>query len=376
MNLVDVAVVGAGAAGLSLAVELARLPHLSSVLIAAPPGPLAAPERTWCTWQVGRPSWDEAVCARWDVVAVHGPDGSARHLDLAPLQYTMVRSRDYEELAGRRLGSVHRRTAEVTSVEDGPDAAVVRTRDGEAVRARWVFDSRPAAPLPDGRTHLLQHFRGWTVRTRQDAFDPSAAGLMDFRTPQPARGVSFGYVLPTSAREALVEWTGFTREPLTTPEYDDRLASYAADVLGLSEYDVVRTEQGAIPMTDATFPRRLGRRVFRIGTAGGATRPSTGYTFTGVHRQTRAVADALRDGRDPVPPSPWSRRHLAMDAIMLRALDTGRLRGAEFFTGLFDRQPASRVLRFLDGDTTLAEDLAVMRASPLGAMVRTLVFRA
>ena len=31
----------------------------------------------------------------------------------------------------------------------------------------------------------------------------------------------------------------------------------------------------------------------------------------------------------------------------------------------FDRNPAERVLRFLDGATSPAEDLAVMRSSPL-----------
>ena len=48
-----------------------------------------------------------------------------------------------------------------------------------------------------------------------------------------------------------------------------------------------------------------------------------------------------------------------MEALLLRALDGGLLDGAAFFAQLFDRQPTERVLRFLDGSTSLREDLAV-----------------
>jgi lycopene beta-cyclase len=60
-----------------------------------------------------------------------------------------------------------------------------------------------------------------------------------------------------------------------------------------------------------------------------------------------------------------------MDALLLRAIDTGRLDGAAFLADLFARQPTARVLRFLDGVTSLREDLAVMASAPAGAMLRT-----
>ena len=132
-------------------------------------------------------------------------------------------------------------------------------------------------------------------------------------------------------------------------------------------------EQGAIPMTDAPFARRVGERVFRLGAAGGATRPSTGYTFAAAQRQARTVASALRDGRDPEPPPAYPSRALRMDAVLLRALDGGFLDGADFFARLFERQPVERVLRFLDGTTTLREDLAVMASAPRAPMVRAVL---
>ncbi len=182
-----------------------------------------------------------------------------------------------------------------------------------------MFDSRPPGSLPAARTTLLQHFHGWFVRTARPAFAPGTAELMDFRTPQPADGLSFGYVLPLGRHDALVEYTEFS-PPLTRDAYEAAVRHYTDDVLRLGDLEVLSTETGVIPMTDAVLPRRTGQSVFRIGAAGGATRPSTGYTFAGLQRQTRAVAAALRAGRRPVPPPAHSARSRAMDAVLLRAL--------------------------------------------------------
>ncbi|HYW09006.1 MAG TPA: lycopene cyclase family protein [Longimicrobium sp.] len=372
MDSAEVVIVGAGAAGLALACRLGEQGRHGVVLVEAPPGPQSSPERTWCSWGTD-PYWADAVSARWDRVSVHAHGGDRRTYDLGPLDYRMIRSRDYERVAAARLAGtdVRRVEALVSGVEDGPSRAVVHGAD---LSARWVFDTRPTRPAAPGRVALLQHFRGWFVGTEQDAFDPAVAGLMDFRPRQPPRGVAFGYVLPTSPRTALVEYTEFSRSALSTPQYDAALRDYITR-LGLPAYDVVGTEQGVIPMTDAPFPRRIGRRVFRLGAAGGATRPSTGYTFSAAQRQASAVAQALWEGRDPCPPAAYPGRHLRMDALLLRALDTGALDGASFFADLFARHPAERVLRFLDGRSTPLEELAVMASAPRGPMVRTLLSR-
>ena len=367
MQLAEVVVVGAGAAGLGLATRLAARGVRGVVLVQSPQ---PAPERTWCSWQRDGVDWADAVSHRWSPASVLGPDAVEQRLALAPYRYEMVRSRDYERWAAGRLDGVEQVSATVERVVDGEDHAVV-SGDGVDLRARWVFDTRPVQPS-GGRTTLLQHFRGWFVRTTSDAFEPDVAGLMDFRVPQPRHGVAFGYVLPTTPREALVEYTEFTRDVLDDAGYDAALRQYVREVLGLPPFEVRSVEQGAIPMTDAPFPRRLGRRVFRLGAAGGATRPSTGFTFAAAQRQAAAVAEALAAGRDPEPPAAYPRRHLAMDALLLRAIDTGRLDGAGFLAGLFARHPVDRVLRFLDGESAPAEELRVMASAPRGPMLHSL----
>ncbi|MEU2438418.1 lycopene cyclase family protein [Streptomyces rubradiris] len=378
----DVAVVGAGAAGLSLAHRLAgHVPGLRTptvVLVDAPPGPLRPPPRTWCYWTAGTGRFDAAVRAEWRRLRVRPPTGDPVEGDIDPLRYRMIRSDDFERLVSRDLArspNVRRLEATVETVEDVPGGAHVHVRDTDGrarvLSARWVFDSRPLGSLPAARTTLLQHFHGWFVRTARPVFDPAAAELMDFRTPQPAHGLSFGYVLPTGPCEALVEYTEFSRRTLEPDRYEAAVRHYADEVLRLGTRQVLATETGVIPMTDAPIARQTGASVFRIGAAGGATRPATGYTFAGLQRQTRAVADALRRGRRPVPPAAHLARHRGMDAVLLRALDSGRADGPDLFGRLFTRVPMARLLRFLDGDTRPYEDLSIGLRTPVTPMLRS-----
>ncbi|MGW8527236.1 MULTISPECIES: lycopene cyclase family protein [Nocardiopsidaceae] len=376
----DVAIIGGGAAGLTLTHRLGGINDrrgrpLRVALVEPPPGPHTPPPRTWCFWEPDGGPWDALLAARWDRLSVVGADGAVHASSAAPYVYKMLRSADVDaHVRASAGGHVDQLPLLVTGVRDGEDHAEVEgTGPGgerSALTASWVFDSRPPRPFPRGRTHLLQHFRGWFVRAGHDAFDPGSAVLMDLRPAQPVNGVAFGYVLPLSAREALVEYTEFGREALTTAEYESALVRYC-DLLGLSGLEVTAAEQGVIPMTDAPVRTRAGRRVFRVGTAGGATRPSTGYTFSGVGRQADAVARALARGRVPVPPVPHRRRHLVMDAVMLRALDTGRVRGAEFFSGLFAANRLGDVLAFLDGGSPLHRELAMGLSTPVAAMSLT-----
>jgi lycopene beta-cyclase len=375
----DIAIAGTGAAGLSLAHALARPEGpgpAASLLILQAPEDRRPPPRTWCFWAEPGACHARAVSASWRWLRVHDRQGRAIVRDIDPLRYQMIRSPDFEALVGAQLDGtpgVRRVTGPVTSVRSlaaGAEARIRTPRGSQRVACRWLFDSRPVAP-PAARTMLLQHFRGWFVRTRRAAFDPQVADWMDFRTPQPERGMSFGYVLPLGRHEALVEYTEFSAAVLPARAYHDALDHYTRRVLRLGDLEVVASEDGVIPMTGARFARRAGPSVFRIGAAGGATRPATGYTFSAIQRQSHAIARACRNGLSPLPPRPYRRRSVAMDAVLLHALAGGALEGADFFPRLFREVPAARLLRFLDGTSRPYEDLAIGVHTPVPVMLRS-----
>jgi lycopene beta-cyclase len=393
----DLVLVGAGGAGLAVLHALAHrdltvgLPRPLRVLVVdpVPDADAASRHRTWCFWATGEVSVAEAVHASWRHVRVSDPTRDLV-LDLDPYRYHLVRSDDLADLVARQVaaaGSLHveRVVAAAEHVASCADHAHVGI-DGQDLSAHLVLDSRPARPARPGSVWWWQHFRGWTLPAgslpTDGVVDPTTgapvAGLMDFRTAQPDAGLSFGYLLPLPDGRALAEYTEFSPTLLDDAGYDRALRGYL-DLLGVP-HDVVpdHVETGVIPMTDGHFTRQAGARVVRIGTAGGATRGSTGYTFAAMLRDGAAVADLVGAGRLDEPgairlPASYPARHRWMDAVQLQALAAGRLDGPRFFTDLFARRRAAQVLAFLDGTTTLADELAIMSASPTLPMSRTAV---
>lgn len=203
--------------------------------------------------------------------------------------------------------------------------------------------------------YLDQHFRGWFIETAEDTFDPGRASLMDFRTPQHGE-TRFFYVMPFSKRRALIEVAIFSNNHLTVPEYDELLKTYIYGHWTEGTYIVTHTESGNIPMTTYPFPTR-DRNLIYIGMRGGATRPSTGYTFLALQRQLHSLARTFPDLTDLAP---WPARHIMYDATLLRILQNGDLPADELFTDMFANNPPDRVLAFLNGETTFVQELQFM----------------
>jgi lycopene beta-cyclase len=197
---------------------------------------------------------------------------------------------------------------------------------------------------------------------------------MDFRTPQ-AGDTRFVYVLPFDARTALVEHTVFSARPLDRADYVEAIRAYLVGQLGIGQYAIEHEEYGEIPMTDAVFPRISPRGgVLNIGTVGGATKPSTGYTFKRIQAQSTRIAANLAAGRAPLDgPGYESARFGWYDRILLNVLARGRRGGADVFTDLFSRLDAGTVFDFLDGRTRPWQELQVMARAAKGPFLAATV---
>ena len=357
----DLLVAGAGLAGFATlrALERHGLGDLRVLLVDA--APRRGDDRTWCFWETTPGPFEELVAHRWGGLDLFGPDGVHQRLAPEPYAYKMIRGGaffDHHErwLEGRP--QVERRVGRVAAVRTEGDRAVAEV-DGERVEATWALDAT-AVPqdVPAGYHGLLQHFLGWEVVAEEPSFDPGVATFMDFRVPQ-EDGTCFVYVLPTDPRRALVEYTVFSPGVWPVDRYEARLRDYLA-ARGGGGYRVERTEVGVIPMTDRPFPATRGARVRTIGTAGGLTKASTGYTFTRVVRHAEALARGWAATGAPPVLRAGRPRNALMDAVLLRGLATGRQDGASFFARLFARNPAPRVFAFLDEDTALADEVRLM----------------
>ena len=209
---------------------------------------------------------------------------------------------------------------------------------------------------------LLQHFKGWLIKTERPAFDPAIGTLMDFRTSQ-AEGATFFYVLPFSTTEALVEYTLFSDKILESQVYDAALEQYIRGQLGISSYQILEREFGVIPMTNYKFSSRQGN-IINMGTAGGQTKASSGYTFQFIQKRSKALVESLVQYGHPFQVTADSRRFHFYDSVLLHILHKRILPGANVFTDLFKKNKASHVFAFLDNETTLADELRIISTLP------------
>ncbi len=367
----DYIITGAGAAGLSLVFHLNRAGLAGKRILLIDKAPKTDNDRTWCFWEAGDNAFEPVVFRKWDHVAFHG-NRFSKVLHLAPYCYKMIRGIDFYQLMAGWLKSQPNITqvyGEVSGIEDTHNGVAVNV-DGRRYDGAWAFNSiqfQQPAQQPDKYHYLLQHFLGWVIQTPEAKFDPRQATLMDFRIPQ-AGETRFVYVLPFDPHTALVEFTVFSGKLLERDEYKRELESYIRDILQITDYEAQHEEFGVIPMTDAPFSSQAGGRVINIGTAGGRTKPSTGYTFRRIQRHSQQIAQALKTTGAPFFAASLSNRRFELfDSTLLNVLDKGRDAGKQVFTDLFSRNPPQRVFKFLDEETSVAEDLQIMGSVNLPA---------
>ncbi len=351
-------IAGAGASGLMLAYFL---PVTTRVLL-VDKEKKTANDRTWSFWEAQTNPFESIVFKQWQTIFFHA-EGFSKQFDITPYVYKMIRSADFyafiqAELAKRP--NVQFEYGQIESLESDTLEARVQV-NGKLFRAPWSCNSAFRPEPQAGFHHLLQHFKGYIIKTNQDTFDSSSATFMDFRIPQ-NNETQFVYVLPFDARTALVEYTLFSSTLLADGEYDASLKHYLRHFLYLepNDYTILESEFGIIPMTDAPFPRLHSPRVMNIGVAGGRAKPSTGYAFLRILRQTQAIAAHWQATQSPLYPEPMFDRHAWMDSVYLQVLEQKRQGGAAFFSQLFQKNPAPTVLKFLDENSSLLEDLRLM----------------
>jgi len=370
----DYAILGGGAAGLSLALEMVAGPLADHSILIVEKDAKKTNDRTWCYWSDVPTRFDGIARHAWP--RLHFQSGQLDlSWELAPLRYQMLRGLDFYEYARAELAR-HPVTfvQAVADVHDEPEGVTVLAGN-QQYTAQWAFDSRirpeDSLPVPSRYNFLKQHFTGWEIETSRPVFNPDTVTMFDLRTSQRG-GVTFFYLLPFSPTNALLEYTLFSPEVLPPEEYEDALRGYLSSTLGLEEYRLLEREHGVIPMTDRPFPRRLGRHILAIGTRGGRVKPSTGYAFARIQRDSRRIVASLLQTGQPfaIPPDPP--RYRFYDSLVLDVFAKEPQLGRPILASIFARNPAGRVLRFLDDRSTLREDLQILRAPEAGPFLRAL----
>ncbi len=357
----DVAILGAGLAGLSLAVRLAEPRFAGLRVLVVEPRSRYWRDRTWSFWSLRPHPFQEAVACAWNNWSVRTEDRNVVRSAIG-LTYESIPADRLYDMALRQIQAAAHITlklgAGASAWEDG-DKVLVRSC-GQTWHCGVAFDTRPVKGVR--RQGLMQIFGGMEIETAEDAFDPDVAVLMDFRNAQ-ANGAHFTYLLPSTPRRALVEDTWFAPPGFMPPDHHQAVRDHLRSRYGVGTFKVLFSEQGALPM-DPAFQPRAARRLLPFGVAGGAMRPSTGYAFNAIQAQCDAVADVLAAGNlPPVPPARPSMVRM-MDHVLLDLLRREPELAPRIFSQLFDRCPPGALIRFLNDVARPADFAAVAAAIP------------
>jgi lycopene beta-cyclase len=322
-------------------------------------------DRTWCFWEKENGFFEQLVHHAWSQLDFIST-GYNRRMDIAPYRYKMIRGIDFYttvQTTAATHSNIHFLYTDIVESKTAGEQAVLLTTAGQFT-ASYIFNSiqHREPVLQRGEHMLLQHFMGWLIETKEPVFDPGVARFMDFSVDQ-RHGTTFMYVLPESPTRALVEYTLFTAELLPRAEYEAALAAYITQDLQISNYQIQHQEFGIIPMTSHQFSPANGR-VIHIGTVGGQVKASTGYAFRFIQQRTEAIVKSLVQGKDPSHAGLASKRFGLYDAVLLNVLAGNKLPGAAVFTDIFRNNPPARVLRFLENDSNLIQELCIMNSVP------------
>ncbi|MFL5811137.1 MAG: lycopene cyclase family protein [Flavisolibacter sp.] len=370
----DYIIAGAGCAGLSLAMHLIDSGKFSDKKILLIDNALKnANDRTWCFWQKEKGLFDELLYGEWNKLLFFSHDFSGElHID--PYSYKMIRGIDFYNYCLQRINSAPNFTVSISHVDHVFSSNVTTgvMAAGKIIHCNYVFNSIifEAPALSKKEYWLLQHFRGWTVETTSPVFSPALATLMDFRTGQ-QEGTAFFYVLPFSENRALIEYTLFSPKLLSDEGYKKGLKDYIGNILGIKNYRVAEEESGVIPMTNYKFlPNQ--NNIIHIGSAGGQTKGSSGYTFNFIQKHSAEITQQLINTGKPFIPTGWSRFSF-YDSVLLNILHHKALTGESIFSDLFKKNPATRVLKFLDNESNIAEELKIISSLPTMPFLRAAI---
>ena len=322
-------------------------------------------DRTWCFWEKEKGFFEEVVYRKWDSISFLSTKYSSL-MNIAPYQYKMVRGIDFYQYCFNEIAkhaNIHVVYGDIKSWRYENKEAVFNINNQEfRLGDAQVFNSIYIPGVATKKTiRLLQHFKGWVIETNEPSFNPKDATMMDFRVHQ-QHGTTFAYVLPLNAKSALVEYTLFTKELLLPAQYDEELKDYISTYLGIDDYKIREEEFGIIPMTNENF--RIDGHGWQIGVAGGQTKASSGYTFQFIQKQSQQIVDYLIKGKSLASLPGTARRFRFYDNTLLHLLYYERLPGRGIFTQLFQKNKPQEVLRFLDNETSLIDELKIICTLP------------
>tara|TARA_A100001015_G_scaffold314019_1_gene422599 strand:- start:870 stop:1940 length:1071 start_codon:yes stop_codon:yes gene_type:complete len=354
MKEFDYIIIGGGCAGLSLAYELEinnKLKEKSLAIIEH--RDQYKRDKTWSFWKVFNHNFEDCVIKSWNNFTINTSEGS-QELNSNKFPYQSIDSGKFYKKINTRLSnnsniSFFKNLSEINSFN--------------SIIFNSIFEGEP------DKSQLWQHFQGVEIETPKDIFDDEIFNLMDFNCDQKS-DVHFFYTLPFSKNRALVETTWLSDlEDKNLMDYDLQLENYIKNNLGIKNFKINFIEKGAIPLFYPSVKKN--KKIINIGSAGGMTRLSTGYTFLNIQEHSKFLRENL-EKIESKKAYHLGKKYQFLDKIFLKVLKNNPEKMPEIFYKMFQNS-ANTVIKFLSNKSNIFEDLRVISKMPKIIFLKALI---
>tara|TARA_B100001250_G_C19766880_1_gene775190 strand:+ start:94 stop:1284 length:1191 start_codon:yes stop_codon:yes gene_type:complete len=373
-NLYDVIICGGGITGLLLAKKLTDDNYFKNHKIALiEKEDKNKNDRTISFWEEGKGEWDNIICGSWNN-AIFISDEYESSFELSPYTYKTIRGIDFYNYFKKKLddkSNFKLIKENIIKIKSDNRFSYVKTTNKEYSAAR-VFSSIPNLEYKRQTSIpvLQQHFIGWFVKTQNSIFNPKELIFMDFSVPQQGN-TRFMYILPFEKNFALVEYTLFSKKTLKKNEYEYNIKKYLEDK-NAGKFNIIEKESGSIPMTGYNFSKHNKSTLLHIGTSGGWTKASTGFTFKKSINKIENLILYLKTEK-PLDKFENKTKFDFYDLLFLDVLYHHNEKGKSLFSGMFKKNKPQRIFRFLDEKSSFSEDVLLMLSFPIGKFVKALI---
>ena len=371
----DYVICGSGAAGLSLINELINDNFfLNHRILLLDKKKKITNDRTWTYWEKGEGKHDDILKKKWGKAYF-----SSKNLKLTfetkPYQFKSIRGINFYDKILKKISkykNIKVLNEEVKKIIDQNDIVKVITNKN-TFKCKKAFSSI-MKPISDNKKHplLKQHFIGWFIKTEKNIFNDDKITFMDFDIDQ-KNNTRFMYILPFKKNEALIEYTLFSKNILNDNEYETEIKNYIDEKLKVN-FKIIEKENGVIPMTSFEFWKFNSKNLIYIGTAGGWTKSSTGFTFFKTIKKSKELKEYIKTNKD-LDKFEKKNKYWLYDSVLIDVLYENNSLGEKVFETMFKKNSPKLILDFLDEKTTFQEDIKLFLNFPKIIFLKSLVKR-
>lgn len=363
----DLAILGGGCAGLSLAMRLAEAGLSAPTTLVLEKNAHYTNDRTWCFWDDANPELRNWVDHSWLNFEIKNGNNtfikSCKNNAYLMLSAQTFYERSLAKIAENKQGVTiltNQDILEVTKIHNQIWRVITATG---AYTADKIVDTRPNSKIQDEGSLLWQSFIGYEVEASRDMFDANTFVLMDFDATF-SQGLGFVYVLPYSANRALIEYTIFADQAFAANQISEYIKPALVKYLKDIDYKILRTEYGQLPMGNKKIKKSNDPSYIYAGLYAGAARASSGYAFQRIQRWAKECAYVLINHQSFVVPKKDSWILATMDDIFLNVLKSNPKLSIPIFFNFFSCCKAPTVIRFLSEHASIIDYLSIMASMP------------